>query len=465
MQGRQEFQPELFSEINLEALIPQNHLLRKIDRVLDLSFVRELTAPFYCDNNGRPSVDPELFFRIQLITYLYDIPSDRRVCEELQFNLAYKWFCRLSVEGSVPDHSSLTRIRDRMGEQTYKEIFERLIKSCIEKKILKVDKIMMDGSMFRADAAISSLVEKDENGKPSKVETAKYIKGQKYSNDTHISATDPDSTLAGKPSESKKLSYKAHVTIDRDTRMVIDPFISTGSAMEGKIYLGRIDYIEKTFDTKIKELTADRGYGSGENLKALFDQKIISFVPRFRSTAGDHVARDSEGFSYDKKRDCFTCPQGHDLHPMQSAPNVKRYRIKGGHCRTCPIREKCLNLKAMRTRAAKHIDRSVFHEYMERAALLETGKEFKDMRSERQWKMEGSFAEAKNYHGLERARYRGRAKVQIQCYMIAFVQNLKRLVGLAPLLAHLILKRLNKYFEKIAEKLFVTEFLINFSCS
>src|ERR1035437_6630453 len=145
MLGRQEFQPQLFSTINLESLIPQNHLLRRIDKILDLSFVREMTAHLYCEDNGRPSIDPELFCRISLITYLYNIPSDRRVCGELQFNLAYKWFCKLSVEDRVPDHSSLTRIRDRMGEETFRLIFERLIKLCIAKKILKANKIMMDG--------------------------------------------------------------------------------------------------------------------------------------------------------------------------------------------------------------------------------------------------------------------------------------------------------------------------------
>src|SRR5665213_3497220 len=127
MIGRQEYQPKLFSTVDIEKLIPPNHLLRKIDRVLDLSFVRQLTEHLYCSDNGRPSIDPELFFRIYLIIFLYGIESDRQACEELQYNLAYRWFCRLAIEDSVPDHSSLTKIRDRLGEDTFKKIFDRIV--------------------------------------------------------------------------------------------------------------------------------------------------------------------------------------------------------------------------------------------------------------------------------------------------------------------------------------------------
>ena len=136
MQGKQSYQPELFSVFNMETLIPRNHLLREIDAKVDLEFVREMTAELYCENNGRPSVDPVLFIRICLLTHLYNIPSDRQVCEEIQYNLAYRWFCRLSMADQVPDHSSLTRIRDRLGEKTFKDIFDHVVRLCIEKGLV-----------------------------------------------------------------------------------------------------------------------------------------------------------------------------------------------------------------------------------------------------------------------------------------------------------------------------------------
>jgi transposase len=429
MQGRQEYQPKLFSVIDMEARIPKRHLLRRIDKILDLSFVREMTAHLYCHDNGRPSVDPELFFRICLITHLYNIPSDRQVCEELDYNLAYRWFCRLALEDGVPDHSSLTKIRDRLGEETFKNIFERIVRLCIEKDLVKGDKVMMDGSLIRADAALKSLVPRNEDGTPSEIEPPKYIIGQKYSNDTHISYTDPDATLAAKPNDHKQLMHKVHNTVDRASRVIVDSHVTTGSDVEGKVMMGRLDHIEQTFNFNVSELTADRGYGYGENLQALHERGIHSFVPRFHSDAGERVERDSKGFTFDKTQDCYICPKGHLMFPIQgSTEQYKRYRMTGGHCSKCPLKTTCFTTGSMRTRNTKHIEVHIYQDAIDRAARMEATDEFRQIRGERQWKIEGLFGEAKVHHGLRRARYRGRAKMQIQAYMVATVQNLKRLM-------------------------------------
>ena len=118
MQGHQEYQEKLFSSINLVSMFPKSHLLMKIDKFLDFSFIHELTQEKYCKNNGRPSIDPEVFFRMQIIGYLYGIKSDRQLCEQIHLNIAFRWFCKFNLEDQVPDHSSLTRIRDRLGEET-----------------------------------------------------------------------------------------------------------------------------------------------------------------------------------------------------------------------------------------------------------------------------------------------------------------------------------------------------------
>lgn len=438
MQGRQQYQQQLFSIFGMEQLIPKDHLLRRIDEKVDFEFVREMTAPLYCQDNGRPSVDPVLFVRICLITHLYNIPSDRQVCEEIQYNLAYRWFCRLSIEDSVPDHSSLTRIRDRLGEKTFKNIFDHVVRLCIEKGFVKGDKVMMDGSYIKADAALDSLEPKPKEAKDNVSnikdnKPSKYIKGKKFSNETHVSKTDPDSALAGKKGEPKKLRYKVHEAIDSESRIILDAHITDGSEVDGKQMLNRIDHIEETFGVTMEEFTGDRGYGYGENLTSLKQRGIKSFVPRFRPDAGDRVERDAEGFTFDKEKDCYQCPKGHLMFPMQgSTPDYKRYRMKGGHCSKCDLRESCLNLPTMKTRGAKHIEVNVNHPILEETAEREKTRSFRIARGERQWKMEGIFAEAKDNHGLDRARYRGRAKVQIQAYMIAVVQNIKRMMGNGP---------------------------------
>jgi len=439
MQGHQSYQPQLFSVFNMEALIPKDHLLRRIDEKIDFEFVREMTADLYCQDNGRPSVDPVLFVRICLITYLYNIPSDRQVCEEIQYNLAYRWFCRLAIEDGVPDHSSLTRIRDRLGEETFKNIFDHVVRLCIEKGLVTGKKVMMDGSLMKADAALSSLIPKETEEPKSNVSNikdnkpSKYIKGKKFSNETHVSKTDPECTLAGKMGEPKQLRYKDHCTIDRDSRIILDTHITTGADVDGHEMTGRLDHIESTFDLKIEEITADRGYGYGVNLDELDKRNVQAFVPNFRPDVGDNY--DPELFKYDKETDRFTCSKGHTLEPSNTPSNLavymQTYRLKGGHCTNCANRGICFQ-KELKEPRGKKITRNIYWEHQARIKEAEKTRTFQEMRGERQWKMEGIFAEAKDNHGLDRARYRGRAKVQIQAYMIAVVQNIKRMMGSGP---------------------------------
>ena len=437
MQGQQEYQPKLFTVFNMEELIPKGHLLREIDSVLDFGFVREATADLYCQDNGRPSIDPELFVRICLITYLYNIPSDRQVCEEIQYNLAYRWFCRLSLEERVPDHSSLTRIRDRLGEKIFKEIFDHIVRVCIGKGVVKGNKVMMDGSLVKADAALNSMVPKKGNLDIKDNAPSKYIKGKKFSNETHESKTDPDATLAGKVSEKKQLRYKVHDTIDRDSRIIIDAHVTTGTELEGKVMFDRIDHIENTFNINIEELTGDRGYGYGVNLNELKKRGISSFVPNFHGDVGDNI--NHEIFKYDEASDSFTCSQGYRLERKSTDETEKkdyarRYQVKGVNCAKCPMSTKCFE-EPPKNGARKAVVRNIYWELQKETKEREKTWVFKLVRGERQWKMEGIFAEAKDNHGLERARYRSRAKMQIQAYMVASVQNLKRLAGHLPAIA------------------------------
>jgi hypothetical protein len=293
---------------------------------------------------------------------------------------------------------------------------------------------MMDGSIIKADAALKSLVEKPQLGEKIKdKKSQKYIKGKKFSNKTHVSKTDPDATLAGKVGELKKLAYKVHDIIERKSRIVIDSYITTGTAMEGTIMMKRIEQTQSDYNIKIKEVTADRGYGYGENLQDLNLRNIKSFVPRFHPDAGDRVARDSAGFSFNKKNDCYICPKGYSMYPIKGpTPDYIRYRMTGGHCSACLLKDKCLNLQNMKTRGAKHIEVSIYQNLFEKTAKMEKTSEFKKIRGERQWKMEGIFAEAKDQHGLARARYHGLKKMQIQTYLVSFVQNIMRLLELVP---------------------------------
>src|SRR5262245_15924492 len=157
MQGLNAFDPKAKASIDLESFVAEDHFLRQIDGVLDLSFVRDLTAECYADGKGRPSIDPEVFFRMQLVAYFNGITKDRRLCEEVHYNLAYRWFCRLPLNEDVPDHSSLTRIRDRLGEEVFEAVFRRIVAQCQEKGLVKEHcRVMTDATLIAADAATTS---------------------------------------------------------------------------------------------------------------------------------------------------------------------------------------------------------------------------------------------------------------------------------------------------------------------
>ncbi len=162
MQGLHVFDPHAKTVIDLESFVEDDHALRKIDDILDMAFVRELTAACYADGLGRPSIDPEVFFRVELLAYLYDIKSERRLCEEIRYNLAYRWFCHLSLDDDVPDHSSLSRIRDRYGENIFENVFREIVALCRKKGMVHQPcSVMTDATLIAADASLNSLVHND----------------------------------------------------------------------------------------------------------------------------------------------------------------------------------------------------------------------------------------------------------------------------------------------------------------
>jgi len=261
MQGVHVFDPHAETVIILESFVEDDHVLRKIDGLLDMAFIRELTAVCYADGLGRPSIDPEVFFRMELVAYLYGVRSERLLCKEVRYNLAYRWFCRLSPHDDVPDHSSLSRIRDRYGEKIFENVFREIVALCRKKGLVH--------------------------------EQGKYLT--------------PTPAIAG---------------------------------------------------------------------------------------------------------------------------NQKRYVSSSVDCQDCPRRSTCPTEARKKLPCKRYVRRSLDQDLFEEVQAQIRDPTFRQTLSERMWKCEGLFAEAKQNHGLARARYRGRRKVQIQACLSAMVQNLKRLVFL-----------------------------------
>lgn len=401
MQGRQSGQQELFSTVDLETLIPKDHWLRKVDKVLSLEFLYELTQSLYCQDNGRPSIDPVLFFRMPLIGYLFGINSDRQLCRDIHLNLAYRWFCTIPLEQAVPHHSSLTRIRDRMGKPVYQSIFEDLLGQSLTKGHVKGRNMVADATLIKANASMDSLVERDE--------------------------CDPDATMVYRKGSQGGLKYKVHYVADSDSRFIVDCHTTTGSKHEGPVLPERIDYLCDELKLPIKAVIADRGYGRGPTYSAFRTRKIRTYIPLHDARLGKGKLTPTE-FIYESRSDRYRCPQGHYLYPYEKLDKglIKRYRVMGGHCRDCPERTHCLPENAKHR--ARFVYRSPHQHEIDRVRKRQNTQTFIRKMIHRRGSIEGLFAEAKQFHGLGRARYRRLERVSIQALMTAIAQNAKRAV-------------------------------------
>ena len=439
MQGTHAFQADAKSEIDLESFVAEDHMLRKVDRVLELAFVRELTAPCY-SQLGAPSIDPEVFFRMLLVAYHYGITSDRRLCEEVRYNLAYRWFCRLSLEDSVPDHSSIGRIRDRYGEAIFEAVFRQIVLLCQKKGLVAQEcRVMTDATLIAADASLNSLIHNDPEEAAKEAVTQERDHGLKdassarrISNQTHTSRTDADATLAQKKGTPRQLKYKVHQTIDADSRVILDTEVTTGARHDNQPYLEQLQRIRKCYQIEIREAIADRGYGSATIIRALQTEGITPYIPLWSGRVGNSKYLKGE-LVYEKEDDRFRCPQGQYLNPSPAiVENHKRYATRSNDCRDCPRASSCPARSRARSQQRfilRNVDQDLFEEVQTRMR----DPIFKQKAAERMWKIEGLFAEAKQNHRLARATYRGRSKVQIQAYLSAMAQNLKRLVLLVYL--------------------------------
>ncbi len=437
MQGLHSFDALAKTEICLESFVPKNHFLRKVNRVLDLSFVRELTAPRYATGLGRPSIDPEVYFRMQLVAYLCGIDSERRLCEDVYCNLAYRWFCRLSPEDDVPDHSSFTNIRDRYGEEIFETVFCKIISQCQAKGLVNEDcRVMTDATLIAANASTESMVLNDPEQLQQKKESPPPGKDPpdipakpKVSNGTHHSRTDPDATLARKNRTPLQLKYKIHQTIDAGSRVILDTHVTTGAVHDSQPYLEQLKRVHDWHKIRIGEATADRGYGSAAIIRHLQMQGIDTYIPLWSNRSGNSKHMKG-GFAYEKEQDRIRCPAGKYLTPGSHVDkNYKRYTSSASDCSVC----KQASVYAAERRKGvdqRHIRRSQDQELFEEVQTRMRDPTFIQRRFERMWKSEGLFAEAKQNHNLARAKFRGRSKVQIQAYLSAIAQNLKRLVAL-----------------------------------
>ena len=328
-------QLELFVTGSLEQLVPEDHVLARVDRVLDLGWLRKEVAECYCADNGRPDIDPEVAVRLILAGLLLGIVHDRRLLREAQVNIAIRWFIGYGLHERLPDHSSLTRIRQRCGEERFRAIFQRTVRACLEAKIATAEVVHIDASLIRADVSWESLVERHadevmaENRGEAEVEAEK--KGRQSGKYNKVSRTDPDASMAT-TARNRRLEpcYKQHAAVDDERGVVLDVAVTTGEVNEGDLIEAQVDAVQEIADRAISTVTADAGYAYGEVYGGLERRGIDPLIPAKREPIKSRVPL--RRFCYDARHDIEKCPREKVLRP---GPPVKHGRFFYSRARDC----------------------------------------------------------------------------------------------------------------------------------
>lgn len=441
MMGRQAVSESLFYDFRLEDHVPDRHLLRSLDQVLRFDGIRAALTSYY-SHTGRPSIDPELMLRMMLVGYAYGIRSERRLCEEVHLNLAYRWFCRLGLEGKVPDSSTFSKNRYGRFQESgiYRTLFEEVVRQCQSAGLVGGDGFAVDGTVIMADASharhVASAEELQRVVNPETVSrpvqayldalNAAMPDEDKKAAPARISLTDPQAAWHQKNKQAG-FGYYSNYLIDTEHAVIVG-METTPARPSQEVVAARamLERAEKEHALKPKRLAADKLYGSGHFLSWLMRRDVEPHIPVI-----DHQARikgilTRDDFTYNAAADTFTCPEGKTLTCFTVSPERSHYKARTEECRGCQRKAQCTNNKEGR-RLTRHTDQNV----RDHVKALQHTDAFK-VSSRARKKVEMLFAHLKQQFRFRRLKLRGLAGATEECLLAATVQNLRRLIRLRP---------------------------------
>jgi transposase len=442
MMGRQDDgQGEFLYNFNLDDFVPQDHLLRQIDRFLDFGELRAHLKPFY-SHTGRPSIDPELMLRMLVIGYCYGIRSERRLCEEVQLNLAYRWFCRLSIEDKVPDHSTLSKTRHGRfrDSEALRFVFEQVVERCIGEGLVGGEGFAVDASVVKADASRQRARERDDDDdwpKPGGTSRAvrEYLEALDEGSKPvrRISLTDPAAQWTAAPGGPAFFAYSTNYLVDTDAGVIVD-VEATRANLKDEVASTKVmvERVEARFEMKPKRLIGDTAYGSAEILGWMVDEKAIEpHVPLWEKRERDDGTFRRADFIFDPTSNTYTCPGGKRLKQFRrnfkhnrtgiTKANTMIYRASQRDCASCALKARCCPNMQFRK-----ITRSVHEPARDVVRRLRDTAEYRQSRRERK-KVEMLFGHLKRILKLDRLRLRGMTGASDEFLLAATAQNLRRL--------------------------------------
>ena len=464
--------------LSLEEFVPKDNFYRRLEATIDLSFVRELVRDCYA-SSGRPSVDPQVFFRLQLVMFFEDIRSERHLMEVAADRLSIRWFLGYELHEPLPDHSSLTRIRERYGLEIFRRFFERIVKLCVEAGLVWGKELYFDATKVEANASLDSMRSRSlvEHGleehlaglfpeqeqpqelantlQTSAVGPAGQEEGQALAEanarqhrwiagagrqqrevlrwgyrrmaDLRVSTTDLDaSPMQHKNKGTSRLGYQTHYVVDGGkARVILDVLVTPAEVTENLPMLELLFRSRFRWRLHPRSVTADAAYGTTENIAAIEKAGIRAYMALV-----DHEKRTSlfgrDAFTYDAEKDLYTCPKGELLRRQgyDHSERSIRYGARPSACNACGLKARCT-----KSTKGRWIRRSFEEEYLERVRMYRNTERYRKAIRKRAVWVEPLFGEAKDWHGLRRFRLRRLEKVNTEALLKAAGQNVKRLLA------------------------------------
>jgi transposase len=439
MMGRQTVdQSQLFYLFNLEARIPAHHLLRRINPTVTriLAGLREKLEAFYSEI-GRPSIDPELMIRMLIVGYCYGIRSERRLCEEVELHLAYRWFCRLDLDDKVPDHSTFSVNRHGRFRESdaFRHVFEAIVRACMDAGLVKGEGFAVDASVMEADASRYHGVtseEADWSAPARQTRAVAEFLGALDDDDPTadrkppkvISLSDPCSAWTAKANKRVQFGYGLNYLIDVENAVIVD-VEATPARTYDEVAAARtmIERTEQRMGLKPQRLAADTAYGTGKFLGWLVGAGIAPQIPVWDKSAREDGTFSRSDFTFDRERNVYVCPAGKVLKTTSKVgdDHMLRYLASKRDCDACPLKPQCCPRMLFRK-----VTRDINEDARDLARALMGTPGFDRSRDERK-KVEMRFAHLKTHHRFERMRLRGLSGARDEFHLAAIVQNLKTL--------------------------------------
>jgi transposase len=436
-------QGALFYEFSLDAHVPADHLLRSIDRFVELDDLRRELAPFY-SAIGRPSIDPELMIRMLIVGYAFGIRSERRLCDEVHLNLAYRWFCRLGLDGHVPDHSTFSKNRHGRFRESdlLRRLFETVLRRCIDEGLVGGEGFAVDASLIKAEASRQKGVEGDKGLSPEATgraveEYLAVLDDAAFGAATEvtpkfISPADPAARWTGAHGGQAFFAYSTNYLIDVDNAIIVD--VEATTAIRQAEVLAAKRMIERSmdrFDLYPARLLGDSAYGSAEMLAWLvYEHGIEPHVTVFDKSARRDGTFSRDDFTYDHEGDVYFCPAGKMLTTKGTLVNdgvTMLYRASKYDCEVCPLKPRCCPKDP-----ARKVPRSIHEGARDMARDIARSDEGRTSRRQRK-KVEMLFAHLKRILRLDRLRLRGPNGARDEFHLAAIAQNLRKLAKLIPM--------------------------------